>query len=322
VTAVLVLIAALSAGCQKGAGSQGIDKAGKISIVCTTFPQYDWVRHIAGERTDHFSLNLLLDNRIDLHNYQPSADDIAMISECSLFIYVGGESDGWAADVLKSTDNPDRIVINLLDVLGDSVIQEENKEGMADDSYGHGQDNESHTADEHVWLSLANAEIFCGVIADALIALDGANATEYTGNLAEYRSKLTGLDAEYRMATNEAPVKTLLFGDRFPFRYLAEDYGLDYYAAFTGCSAEAEASFETIVFLSEKITELGLNAVMVTEGSDQSIAKTILDNAPAEDQKILALDSMQSVSSGDLQNGVTYLSIMESNLGVLKEALS
>jgi zinc transport system substrate-binding protein len=208
-------------------------------------------------------------------------------------------------------------VICLLDTLGAGAKEEEVLEGMQEEE---GEEEEG-AYDEHVWLSLKNAQAFCTVITDALSSLDADHAAAYKSNLTSYNEKLSALDAEYQAAADAAPVKTLLFGDRFPFRYLVDDYGLAYHAAFPGCSAETEASFETIVFLADKVGELDLKTVIVLESSDQSIANTIIDNTAGKNQQILVLDSMQSVTESDVQNGATYLSIMESNLNVLKEAL-
>jgi len=291
----------------------------KISIVCTVFPQYDWVREILGDGIGAMEVTLLLKNRIDLHNYQPSVDDIVKISNCDLFIYVGGESDGWVDDALRGATNKNMAVLNLLEILGDAAKEDEILEGM-EMEHEDDDDHDGHETeyDEHVWLSLKNARLFCAAIAEALSGLDSANAAKYEGNLDRYTEKLDSLDAEYAAAANTAPVKTLLFGDRFPFRYLTHDYGLVPYAAFPGCSAETEASFETIVFLAKKLDELNLKAVVVTESSDKKIAQAIIDNAGDKNRRILVLDAMQSVGEGE---DATYLSIMESNLEVLKEAL-
>jgi len=306
----------------------------KYNVICTIFPPYDWVRQILGDNINDFNLTLLLGNKIDLHNYQPSVDDIIRISTCDLFIYVGGGSDNWVSSVLDEAANPDMIVISLLELLGDSVKTEEIVEGMEDDEHDEhgnededGADEDDHVHededehDEHVWLSLKNAQMFCAEIAAALSSLDANNAGKYGNNLKSFTEKLSALDMEYQTAVNSASGETLLFGDRFPFRYLVDDYGISYYAAFAGCSAETEASFETVVFLAEKVDELGLKNVMVTESADQTIARTIISNTKLKNQKILVLDAIQSVTSSDAYNGTTYLSIMEKNLEILKEAL-
>ena len=175
--------------------------------------------------------------------------------------------------------------------------------------------------DEHVWLSLRNASVICDAIAAELSALDPSHTAVYEANANAYRKKLQKLDDAYRQAVSESPLKTLLFGDRFPFRYLTEDYGLDYYAAFSGCSAETEASFETVTFLAQKAAELSLPAVLTIDGTDQRIAETIVRNTRDTAPRILTLDSMQSVSAKDIENGTTYLSVMEQDLEVLKQAL-
>ena len=300
------------------AGSQAESAADeKIRIVTTIFPEYDWVREILGDKADSAEITMLLDKGVDLHSYQPTADDLIKISDCDLFVYVGGESDGWVDDALKNATNKNRKVINLLDVLGDSVKEEETVEGMQEEE----GDHEEKEYDEHVWLSLKNAKTLVGAISAALQELDPGNKDTYATNAAAYIEKLSALDGEYQAAVSAGTYQTLLFGDRFPFRYLVDDYGLSYYAAFAGCSAESEASFETVSFLAGKVDEGKLPCVLTIEGKNHKIAETIVQNTAGKNQKILTMDSMQSTTSKDVANGTTYLSVMEKNLSVLKEAL-
>ena len=289
----------------------------KIKIVTTIFPEYDWVREILGDKADSAEITMLLDNGVDLHSYQPTADDIIRISDCDLFVYVGGESDGWVEGALKSAANKDRKVINLLEILGDSVKEEETVEGMQEAEEDHGEKE----YDEHVWLSLKNAKTLVGAISAALQELDPDNKDTYAVNAEAYGQKLSALDAEYQKAVSAGTYRTLLFGDRFPFRYLVDDYGLSYYAAFVGCSAESEASFETVSFLARKVDEGKLPCVLTIEGKNHKIAETVVQNTAGKNQKILTMDSMQSTTSQDVASGTTYLSLMEKNLDVLKEAL-
>lgn len=305
-------VTATPAGPQAGSAADE-----KIRIVTTIFPEYDWVREILGDKADSAEITMLLDSGVDLHSYQPTADDIIRISDCDLFVYVGGESDGWVDDALKSAANKDRKVINLLEILGDSVKEEETVEGMQEEE----EDHEEKEYDEHVWLSLKNAKTLVGAISAALQELDPDNKDTYAANAEAYGQKLSALDAEYRKAVSAGTYKTLLFGDRFPFRYLVDDYGLSYYAAFVGCSAESEASFETVSFLARKVDEGKLPCVLTIEGAQHKIAETIVQNTAGKNQKILTMDSMQSTTSQDVARGTTYLSIMEKNLDVLKEAL-
>lgn len=295
----------------------------QIKVVTTIFPEYDWVKEIAGDEVSDMDITMLLDNGVDLHSYQPTADDIMKISDCDLFIYVGGESDAWVEDALKEAVNKDMKVINLLDVLGNSVKEEEVVEGMEaeEEEEEEAGDGEEPEYDEHVWLSLRNVKVLCEAIADDLAEIDTENADIYQENEKVYADKLDDLDKKYQETVDSASQKTLLFGDRFPFRYMVDDYGLKYYAAFVGCSAETEASFETISFLAKKVDELGLKNIMTIENSDQKIAKTIRDNTKDKNQEILSLDSMQSTTSEDVKNGTTYLSVMENNLDVLKKAM-
>ena len=319
----LLLTAAMLclAGCG-GAGTPAPAGDGHLRIVATIFPEYDWVRAVLGDNPAGAELKLLLDKGVDMHSFQPTADDMLMIADCDLFLYVGGESDGWVRDALENAVNKDMAVIDLLEALGDAAKEEELAEGMqAEEEEGEDGGEGEAEYDEHVWLSLRNAAAIVPEIAAALEALDPANAGVYRANAAGYLDKLDALDRAYAAAAADAPVKTLLFADRFPFRYLTEDYGLGYYAAFSGCSAETEASFETITFLAKKTDELGLRAVLTIEGSDHRMAETIIRNTRTQDQTILTLDSMQSTAPDFQQTGVTYLSVMENNLAVLKEAL-
>lgn len=290
----------------------------KLNIVTTIFPAYDWVREILGDETDRAEITMLLDSGVDLHSYQPTVDDIVKISDCDLFLYVGGESDGWVEDALKNAPNKERKVIRLLDVLGDSAKAEETVEGMQEEEHDHEEEAEY---DEHIWLSLKNAQVLVAAISEALQETDPARKDTYAANAAAYVEKLSALDGEYRAAVDNGKYKTLLFGDRFPFRYLADDYGLDYYAAFPGCSAETEASFETVSFLAGKMDALGLPCVLTIEGTQHKIAETIVQNTAQKNQQVLTMDSMQAVTANDAASGVSYLSIMEKNLSVLKKAL-
>lgn len=492
----LVLTASLLAGCGKENASETIkDESKQLSIVTTIFPEYDWVRQILGDKLEDSDLTMLLDNGVDLHSYQPTADDIIRISDCDLFLYVGGESDEWVEDALKEATNTNMKVINLMDVMGDTIKTEEAKPGMqAEEGHNHGYshfedsdvrdrsladwsgdwqsvypflkdgtlddvmvkkaetgkktaeeyhnyyetgyqtdvetiviDGEASTMefvkngvsskavyqykgyqiydyesgnrgvryffeatkgdnsapkyvqfsdhgiepgkaehfhiytgndgfdalsqemehwptyypsamtgkeiaedmleheekeyDEHVWLSLRNAQTLCEKIAGVLGELDPENRDIYQANVSAYMEKLSALDSKYQEAVKNASRKTVLFADRFPFRYLVDDYGLNYYAAFAGCSAESEASFETVSFLADKSDELGLPCVLTIEGKQHNIAETIVQNTKEKSQKILTMDSMQSITSEDVKNGVTYLSVMEQNLHVLQEAL-
>ena len=290
----------------------------KLNIVTTIFPAYDWVREILGDETDRAEITTLLDSGVDLHSYQPTVDDIVKISDCDLFLYVGGESDGWVDDALKNAPNKERKVIRLLDVLGDSAKAEETVAGMQEEEHDHEEEAEY---DEHIWLSLKNAQMLVAAISKALQESDPARKDTYAANAAAYVEKLSALDGEYRAAVDSGKYKTLLFGDRFPFRYLADDYGLDYYAAFPGCSAETEASFETVSFLAGKMDALGLPCVLTIEGTQHKIAETVVQNTAQKNQQILTMDSMQAVTANDAASGVSYLSIMEKNLSVLKKAL-
>lgn len=291
--------------------------SGKLNIVTTIFPEYDWVRNIAGDNINNIDLTLLCDNGVDMHSFQPTASDIVKISSCDVFVYVGGESDEWVEDVLKEAVNEKMQVVKLMDVIGESAVEEEIVEGMqAEEDEDEGDGGTEY--DEHVWLSLKNAQKCVLAISAAMGAADPYNNKNYYMNSVSYNNTLDELDKKYAEAVNNAGRDTILFADRFPFRYLTDDYNLNYYAAFAGCSAETEASFDTVVFLAGKVDELGLNAIITIDSGDQAIAKTIIENTSSKDQEILVMDSMQSTKTSDNRS---YVEIMESNLEVLEKAL-
>ena len=323
----------------------------KISIVATIYPQYDWIKNILGERINDVDLKLLIKNGTDLHSYKSSAQDIAAIASADMVVYVGGESDEWIKKALEATPKAGRVQVNLMEILGDRVKEEEIVEGMQAEEHHHGEEAEEHEHehhehaekhedehhehaeghhhhdeeeevenDEHIWLSLVNAKILVKNLAEAMAKIDTANAETYKTNAANYTTKLNELDGAYAAAVAGTSNKTLLFGDRFPFRYMVDDYGIKYFAAFVGCSAESEASFETVTFLAGKMDSLQLPAIITIDGSNGKIARTILEASKnSKNAQVLTLNSMQSVKGN--QAGEDYLSIMQSNLEILKKAL-
>ena len=354
--AMFILAAALTLVACSAESSEKTSAPKKVSIVATTYPQYDWLKNVLGNRLDAVDLKLLIKNGTDLHSYKPSAQDIAAIASADMVVYVGGESDEWMEKALSATPKAGRVQVNLMEALGDRVKEEEIVEGMQAEEehehhHEHGEEAEEHEYehhehaeehehehaeehedghhhheeaenDEHIWLSLKNAEILVRALADAIAKVDSTNATEYHMNAALYVAKISALDAQYRAATDSATLKTILFGDRFPFRYLVDDYGIKYFAAFVGCSAESEASFETVAFLAGKMDSLALPAIFTIDGSNGKIARAILDaSKKSKETPVLTLNSMQSVTDAQMQSGVDYLSVMQSNLEVLKKAI-
>ena len=307
---ILSALALLLSGCAQP------QSAKKLQVVAAIFPEYDWVRQIVGD-DDSVELTLLVDDGVDPHSFQPAVSDMVTAANCDLLIYGGGESDQWLTKLEATNSNRETLV--LLPLLGAQAHREEVVEGM--EAHEEGAPEDDAEMDEHVWLSLRNASLFCQAITDALCRLNPGKADTYRANLAAYQQQLDALDNDYRSAMDASPNHTIVVCDRFPFRYLVEDYGLSYYAAFPGCSAETGASFETVVFLSDKVKELGLNALLVTESSDGRMAKTVAQNAGSADMPVLTLNSMQSVS-GESAKSLDYLAEMSENLRVLKQALA
>ncbi len=298
----------------------------KLNIVTTIFPAYDWVKQIVGDNKN-VEISFLIDKGVDLHSYQASAADIAKITDSDLFVYVGGESDDWAEDIIK--ENPNLKYINMVDSIGEAALAEELVEGMQDEEE-HDNESEEHAneegeheegeeeIDEHVWLSIKNAETIVSAIEAKLAEIDPDNKAEYEKNANDYLAKLDELDKEYKDTLSSIQNKTIIVGDRFPFRYLVNEYGIKYYAAFKGCDAGSEASFETVKFLANKMDELNMSDIFIIDGSKGDLAKTIVDNTKDKNAKVLVLDSMQSTKSSD---NASYLDIMKKNLEVLKEVL-
>ena len=303
-------------------------------ILCTTFAAYDWVREILGD-TDTFTCRMLVDNGVDLHSYQPSAQDIMKIADCRMLVYVGGESDTWVSDALAESGNEDIVAISLLDLVGDRALNEVELEGVEGhhhhdhDDEDHDHDEHGHEAettdhddhyDEHVWLSLKNAIVCTETLADAITKLDSCNSQKYAANTKVYTAKLEALDADYQTMRDAATQTTILIGDRFPFLYLAEDYDIHYFAAYSGCSADVEASVHTVAYLAEKLQVYKMPAIYVVDNGTDSLANTIAESAGMNPQ-IEHLFSMQSVTKDDVKAGCTYIYYMEENLRALKTGL-
>ncbi len=321
------LLLLLCVFCIPGCGRKASVDDGKYHVVCTIFPAYDWARNIIGD-SDRIELTLLVDNGVDLHSYQPTADDVITIADCDLFVHVGGESDAWVSDVIKESGNKDMKILNMMDILADDIKTEEIIEGMqSNHNHDHEQEHDHDGADEdeeydeHVWLSIANAVKCSQAFTGVLCELDEENCDLYIRNCNIYVDKLEGEYVKYVRTLSTATYDTILVGDRFPFRYLVNDFDIKYYAAYVGCSAETEASFDTIRFLVNKVDKLDLPAVIVTESDNKALAKTIIENSSDKERAVLVMDSMQSVTAKDIEAGTTYLSVMEDNLAVLERAL-
>lgn len=313
---VLLLISVFSA-CGSTQTNPEENKEKNLKIVTTIFPVYDWVIEILGDKAENADVQMLIDTGVDFHSFQPTAADILSISECDLFAFIGGESDSWIGDALSASEDKDTLAVNLMEALGDRAKEEELKEGMEAEE----ETEEEAEYDEHIWLSLKNAEFLVSYLADKISAVDSENSETYKKNAEAYIEKIEELDEKYEEALEDAKIKTVVFADRFPFRYLVDDYDIDYYAAFMGCSAESEASFKTVDFLAQKLNELSLDSVLTLEGTDHRIAEAVVSNTGRDNIDILSVDSIQSVTKTDVENGAKYLDIMENNLGVFTEAL-
>ena len=310
----------LLSGCGQKAAPADPDR---LQIVTTVFPAYDFARAAAGDRAE---VTLLLPPGAESHSYEPTPADILAVRDCDLFIYLGGESDAWVDTILEAVE-PTGTVMKMVDCV--ELLEEEEVEGMQslpghDHDHGDLDDHEDHDLgrvkeyDEHVWTSPRNAEAITLAVGEQLAALDGEHAAAYRENAAAYGAELRRLDGEFAAFFASLPERTIVFGDRFPLRYFAEEYGLDYYAAFPGCSTQTEPSAATIAFLTDKVRAEGISTVWYIEFSNHLVADSI---AEATGTKTAMFHTCHNVSKAELEGGATYVSLMEGNLAALGENL-
>ena len=288
----------------------------KITVLCTLFPQYDWVKSIVGD-SENIEVSLLIQNGTDPHSYQPTAADIMAISNCDMIVYQGGEADLWVQEAIDRAKAQSTVKVALFE------IEEMTLRPISSSSHDHDGHNDEHhhsVFDEHLWLSISNAKAAVSALCGEIRKLDEENSSLYENNSAEYIEKLNALDKSYRDAVANATQPFVLFADRFPFVYLLEDYGIDYAAAFEGCSADVDAGFDTVLALIKEADEHGIKYIAVTESSDKALATTVANSAKG-DIEILVMNSLQSVTARQIENGAGYISIMEENLAVLKMAI-
>ena len=310
-------------GCKKGQNEKKGTDENKIKVVATIFPEYDWAKNLVKD-SPNVEVELLIKNGTDLHSYQPSTQDIVKIGNADIFIYVGGESDEWVSQVLKNSKKENQIVVNLMQTLSQDIKEEELVEGMKGEDHDDDEDDDETEYDEHVWLSVENAKKAVIKIAESLEVADLENSVLYASNLKNYLAELESLDTfKIRIAEKiQNQNSPLIFCDRFPFRYLIDELNLKYFAAFAGCSAETEASFETVAFLVKKTEELKPDSIFVTESSDKKLAQTVIAGAKLPETKIAVLNSMQSVTLEQAENGASYIKIMQENLEKISSALN
>ncbi|MBQ8331468.1 MAG: zinc ABC transporter substrate-binding protein [Clostridia bacterium] len=317
--ALILLLMPLVTGC----GERRDD--GVLRVVCTVFPLYDWVRAVMGDR-ENIEVSLLVKDGTDLHSYQPSAADMVKISSCELLVCLGGGSELWVEEALKKNDSGE--VLRLTEAEG-VTLRQVSDEGFASDcetdceeDHDHAHSHEEGEQDEHIWLSLKNARGCVEAIVAALSRLDEAGAEAYRANGDAYAAKLSALDASYTSAVAQVAQPRLIVADRFPFVYLAEDYGVSYLAAFRGCTTDTDATPDTVIRLAKGVKDWGLGAVLVTESGDPSLAQSVIRAAERDGVKILVMDSMQSVTQARIDEGESYLAVMERNLPAFRQAIA
>ena len=312
----VILAAGIAAAAATGCGvKQEEPDDGKLKIVTTIFPQYDFVRAIAGG-TGAVNVRMLLSPGEEVHSYEPTPLDIKEIQNCDLFIYVGAENDVWVDRILENMGDKRPETLRLVDLT--ETVAEESVEGMMEEKGHDHEESREEEADEHVWTSPVKAAEITEAIAQKMAELDPANADDYLANAQDYEAKILDLDAQFRQIAENAERKVLVFGDRFPIRYFAEEYGLDYFAAFPGCSSESEPSASTLAFLIDKVREEEIPVVFSIEFSNGNIARAICESTGAVQR---TYNSCHNVTKEQMENGATYVSLMSENLETIREAL-
>ncbi|MDD3140717.1 MAG: metal ABC transporter substrate-binding protein [Lachnospiraceae bacterium] len=311
VVTVVLSVTALSA-CKKKENSTKVF-ADKISVVATIFPEYDFLRQIGGE---HINLTMLLPPGAESHSFEPTPQDIKAITKSNMFVYVGGDSDAWVDSILDSIDTKNTKVVTLMDCV--SLVEEKTVDGMTPEEKD-GEDSDEVEYDEHVWTSPKNTILIVQKLCDNLCQIDQDNAGDYKQNTKDYIDKLTNLDQKFQNVVDNAKRKEIVVGDRFPFRYFVDEYGLTYYAAFPGCSTDTEASAATIAFLDDKINKDNIPIVFHIELSNEKVCDAICEATGAKSE---LLNAVHNVSKSDFNAGITYIDLMEHNVEVLKEALN
>lgn len=312
----VILAVGIAAAAVTGCGvKQEEPDDGKLKIVTTIFPQYDFVRAIAGG-TGAVNVRMLLSPGEEVHSYEPTPLDIKEIQNCDLFIYVGAENDVWVDRILENMGDKRPETLRLVDLT--ETVAEESVEGMMEEKGHDHEESREEEADEHVWTSPVKAAEITEAIAQKMAELDPANADDYLANAQDYEAKILDLDAQFRQIAENAERKVLVFGDRFPIRYFAEGYGLDYFAAFPGCSSESEPSASTLAFLIDKVREEEIPVVFSIEFSNGNIARAICESTGAVQR---TYNSCHNVTKEQMENGATYVSLMSENLEAVREAL-
>ena len=315
---LLILICAVLALLLYSCSSDTKSDDGKINIVCTAFPQYDWTKSIVQD-SENTNLILLNTKGTDMHSFEPSADDIIKVAESDILIIVGGEGDKWAIDAVS--DHEKTTVINLLDLLNENEKHGVLAEHDHTESCDHSHENAHESTDEHVWMSIKNADFFIRKICEVLYEKDPQNAGFYKENQKELIGQLEKLDYDFSQAIDEYEHPVMVVADRFPFKYLTDEYGIECFAAFPGCSADTDATPDTIIKLSKAVDEHNLKYIAVTENSSGKTAQAVIDNTTDKNQQTVVIDSMQSVSLKDIENGATYIGIMKQNFEAIKKLL-
>ena len=313
---LLALVLAMSL---TACGQPPLPEDGKIQVVCTLFPYYDFARQIGGDDVD---VTLVVPAGRETHSFEPTPMDVIRISQADVFIYNGGESEQWVADILDAAGEDIPCVLSMMDAA--ELREEELVEGMqsgasAHDHHDHDEDEEEIEYDEHIWTSPVTAMALCRAITDGLCQADPDHADSFRARLADYLAALEALDETFREVVAGGSRDLLVFGDRFPLLYFCREYGLDYRAAFHGCAGDTEPSLTTLKYLIDLVSEQHIPVVYTIELSSRKVAKAIAETTGAQ---VRTFHSCQTVSRAEFDAGVTYLQLMEANADVLREGLS
>lgn len=287
------------------------DDSGKLKIVTTLFPAYDFASNIAGENAE---VSLLLAPGVESHSYEPTPQDIVKIQNCDIFIFNGGESESWVEGILDSLDDT-FTTVKMIDSAA-SLLEEDEDENEESE---HSHDGDEVEYDEHIWTSPVICIDICNSIKDTLCSVDSANSKIYEENLEKYTGELKELDSDFKDVVTNAKRSEIIFGDKFPFKYFANEYNLTYYAAFPGCSTQTEPSAATMARLINKTNEDNIPVVFYIEMSNRAVADTLAESTGAQE---LLFHSCHNLTKDELESGESYISLMKKNLENLKTALN
>lgn len=295
---------------------RGNDDNGKLKIVTTVFPPYDFAKQIAGDKAD---IKMLLPVGTETHHYDPTPSDMIAVKDCDVFIYIGGSNEEWTEKILSDTDREKVKVVKLIEHIDDlspSIANSGHSHEGEEHSDEHGHNENDY--DQHIWTSPKNAKIMLGAICDAICEADAENSESYRESKQKYENEITALQNDFKAAADITGEKMLVFADKFPFTYFAKEFGFTCLAAFSSCSDESEPSAATVAMIIDEVKIHKIPAVFYLKFSSKKVADNICNETGAE---AYPLHTCHNVSKDEFEKGESYVSLMRQNLQSIEKAL-